>query len=88
MQDDGGSGLLRASGRALLFSLSLAFAIGWLIAPDRISRERDRVAELLHLGAYEATHTRPVRSFPADERFEPSPLRQVAARTSKTEIAY
>ena len=36
-------------GRIVMFAVSILLALGWLVAPDLVARERDRVATLVHL---------------------------------------
>lgn len=43
-------GVLFNWGRVFVFGLSVAFSLGWLIAPDAIKVARDRVAGYVHLG--------------------------------------
>jgi hypothetical protein len=36
--------------RTALFTLPIAFALGWLISPERIALERDHFAAIIHVG--------------------------------------
>jgi len=44
-------GLLMNLGRVLLFVVSIVFALGWLVAPDVIAKQRDRIAAFVRLPA-------------------------------------
>jgi hypothetical protein len=48
MYDTSSGGLLLGFARVVLFTFCMAFALGWLFAPEMVARERHRVASLLH----------------------------------------
>ena len=54
-------------GRITLFALSMILALGWLVAPDLVARQRDRFAAFVRLPA--AVRPRvapPARTMPDD----------------------
>jgi hypothetical protein len=71
-------GLLVNLGQALLFVVAIVFALGWLVAPDVIAKQRDRVAAFVRLS--------PVRVSPpapsSHQSLERTGLRQIAAHPS------
>ena len=43
------TGLLMSLGRIVLFVVSIVVALGWLVAPEVIAKQRDRVAAFVRL---------------------------------------
>ena len=63
-------------GRVILFVVSIIFALGWLVAPDVVAKQRDRVAAFVRLSAVAG-----VRVSPPGTQQSPSDFHHIAAHT-------
>jgi hypothetical protein len=76
MEKTGSRGLLVNLGRIILFVVSIIFALGWLVAPDVVAKQRDRVAAFVRLPAAAG-----VRVSPPGAQQSRSDFRHIAAHT-------
>ena len=76
MEKTGSRGLLVNLGRVILFVVSIIFALGWLVAPDVVAKQRDRVAAFVRLPAVAGVHVSP-----SGAQQSRSDFRHIAAHT-------
>jgi len=70
------TGLLMSLGRIVLFVVSIVVALGWLVAPEVIAKQRDRVAAFVRLPTAATLRG----STPAPEAVaQPAAIRSIAA---------
>ena len=77
MEKTGSRRLLVNLGRVILFVVSIIFALGWLVAPDVVAKQRDRVAAFVRLPAAAGVHVSP----PGAQQSR-SDFRHIAAHTN------
>jgi hypothetical protein len=65
-------------GRIALFVVSIIFALGWLVAPDLVAKQRDWIAAFVRLPSHSAPRVSPPLSSFRDD-VAPAPVQKISA---------